>query len=532
MERTEKGIAIFLGAALLAVVIGQFLVDTSGPTTGEGQVVAHVDERPNVLILLWDTTRADRLSIYNPTLETTPRMKAWADQSVVFENAISPAMWTVPSHASMFTGLPPQSHGAGYDWRWLDHHNNTLAEHLKENGYETYAFSANPNLSPHRVNLLQGFDRIELSWGPRWKKAVVANGRKKMLKKDASTEISPGYKKGALTNKPFTYNAGPITHDAFTGWLKRRKGDGPWMAYLSYMEAHKPRIPSLDARRRLVDDDEIRVQLKTDISFRNQLAYSYGKLDYTEEELAAIRSAYDATLVDLDETTMDMLEEMDAMGELENTIVIFTSDHGEMLGEHQLFGHRASVYHALVHVPLVVSWPKGLKPQRVTRPVSNMDIYNTVVELTGVPKPDQPMSEGNLIEGTGGTWGQFTQTISIDRLGWAKISKMFPDVERDPWRRTYTALVDGDYKLIESSDGGIELYDVAKDHAEDHDLSEADPSRVAALQKQLAEVLAAMPSYDPDKRTSEDQVTEDSDAMKKQLEMLGYLDEEDLEGGE
>ena len=82
MERTEKGIAIFLGAALLAVVIGQFLVDTSGPTTGEGQVVAHVDERPNVLILLWDTTRADRLSIYNPTLETTPRMKAWADQSV------------------------------------------------------------------------------------------------------------------------------------------------------------------------------------------------------------------------------------------------------------------------------------------------------------------------------------------------------------------------------------------------------------------------------------------------------------------
>ena len=102
-------------------------------------------------------------------------------------------MWTVPSHASMFTGLMPTTHGAGYDWRWLNDHNVTLAEWFGQHGWSTYAFSANPNLSPSRVNLVQGFDTVEISWGRRWKKRVAKNTRRKLLKEDRSTEISPSY---------------------------------------------------------------------------------------------------------------------------------------------------------------------------------------------------------------------------------------------------------------------------------------------------------------------------------------------------
>nr|MBX2796593.1 sulfatase-like hydrolase/transferase [Myxococcales bacterium] len=144
-------IALVLGAVALLAMAAASLSMRSGDDPGP----------PNVLVILWDTARADAMSLYGAKRDTTPRMKAWAEEhGVIYERAISPAMWTVPSHASLFTGLAPSTHGAGFDHRWLDNDNVTLAEHLGANGYQTYAFSANPNLSPKRVNLLQGFEQI------------------------------------------------------------------------------------------------------------------------------------------------------------------------------------------------------------------------------------------------------------------------------------------------------------------------------------------------------------------------------------
>ena len=563
MSDNNKGIVIGLAATLGVVVVGGLLWTMTSPDPGTATPVPvphtkakakgkskaarvapaaprplNTDGPPNVIIILWDTVRADRMSLYGYGLDTTPRIKAWAETNgMVFDNAISPAMWTVPSHASMFSGTPPSTHGAGFDHRWLDDHNVTLAEQFRDNGYDTYAFSANPNLSPNRVNLLQGFDKFDLSWGRRWKQKVVQHTRKKLLKQDRSTEISPA-NPGKHKGVGF-YNAGPITHEAMTQWLdKRPDSTKPFFAYLSYMEAHKPRVPKLDSRKVVADDETIKLGLQTDLTFQSQLIYSYDKKSYTDAELEAVNRVYDATLRDLDTATADLLDDLEERGILDNTIVILTADHGEQLGEHKQFGHRNGVYQSLVHVPLVIAYPKKLEPQRVTEAVSNLEIYSTLMELTGVEPPSeaQQITPGNLTDLSNMAKSIFAESISIDRLGFGKVKKMFPDLGRDVWANKYRTVAYEDYKLIETIDFDSnqvidhELYHLPEDPHEENDLSDAQPGKVKEMSDRLHELYESYPKWDPDKadetRNAEDQEGAAADALKEQLMMLGYTAED------
>ena len=521
-------LAAIVGGVVLVALLATLIVASLRPAVPTAP--------PNVLIILWDTVRADRLSMYGYEHDTTPRMAAWAKRyGKVYERASSPAMWTVPSHASMFTGTAPTTHGAGFDHRHLDDHNHTLAEHFKANGYQTYAFSANPNLSPRRVNLLQGFDHIEVSWGRRWREKVVRHTRRKLLKRDLSTEISPA-NPGRHRGTGF-FNAGPITHEAFTHFLDRREESGstrPFFAYLSYMEAHKPRVPFLDSRKQVADKDTIQVGLRTDLTFKSQLMYSYGKKAYTDEELEAINRVYDATLIDLDNATGDLLDDLEARGVLDNTIVVFTSDHGEQLGEHQQFGHRAQVYQQLLHVPLVIAYPPKLRPGRVDSAVSNLDLYNTLIELAGLDKPTGVYKRGNLATVDAlAREGILSESISIDRLGFKKIKQHYDDLTRDVWANKYRALTKGSYKLIETIDFDHhelvdqELYDLSVDPFEAHDLAEAEPEKVRELSAELNTLHDALPKWNKDDADEVEQEGGGGMSLEqcKQLEALGYIEE-------
>ncbi|MEZ4240979.1 MAG: sulfatase [Myxococcota bacterium] len=519
MNKTTAAAA--LGLVLIAVA-----------ALGIGLFATRPAKQPNVLIILWDTVRADRMSLYGYDLSTTPRMAAWAEkQGVVYERAVSPDMWTVPSHASLFTGLPPGTHGAGFDHRWLDAERTTLAEHLGANGYDTFAFSANPNLSPKRVNLLQGFETIETSWSRKWRDEVTGHTRDKLIARDRSTEISPGAP-GRHHSTGF-YNAAPVAHEALVQWLDGRQDPGrPWVAYLSYMEAHKPRVPALGSRKQVADRRTIKLGLDTDLSFKNQLLYSYGKLSYTDEELNAISRVYDAALLDLDGPTADLLDDLDRRGILDDTIVVFTADHGEQLGEHQQFGHRSGVYQALLHVPLVISYPRKLSPHHVTEPVSNLEIFSTVLHLAGIDPPDSGATPGDLTR-TERVAQVFAETLSIDRLGFGKVKKLYPDLTRDVWANTYRAVVQGDWKLIESISFDThevmdcELFNLADDPMETQDRFDEEGERGLAMAEAAAAWKAQQVPWDPSKG---DNVEEDlSDAAKHQLEILGYLQEEDDE---
>ena len=492
------------------------------------------DTPPNVLIILWDTVRADRMSLYGHTVPTTPRIDRWAEKyGVVYEHALSPAMWTVPSHASLFTGLAPTTHGAGNTHRWLDDHNVTLAEHFAEHGYHTYAFSANPNLSPKRVNLLQGFESIDTSWSRPWRRLVVQHTRLKLLRRDRSTEISLGNPNH--NRVPGFYNAGPVTHRAFAEFLDERDQIGderPFFAYLSYMEAHKPRVPQLASRRAVTDDDTVRLGLDTDLTFKSQLLYSYGLKDYTEAELEAVNRVYDATLIDLDESTGALLDDLEARGVLENTIVVFTSDHGEQLGEHQQFGHRSAVYQQLLHVPLIIAYPRKLRAQRVSTRVTNLDVFATVLSLAGIPAPETDYKRGDL-SAIADLVGQtlFAETISIDKLGFGKVRKAHPQLTRDVWANLYRAAVDPHgCKLIQTISFDeprevvrTELYDLDADPFETHDLMAHGHGRCESgkLQEQLELLHGALRSWDKEGADADEDCCEGEEC--EQLALLGYV---------
>jgi len=521
-----KKIAFAVAALLLVVLL-----------VGIGFAVADREpaRKPNVLIILWDTARADRMSLYGYELPTTPRIDAWARRyGVVYEQAISPDMWTVPSHASLFTGLPPSAHGAGFDHRWLDDHQVTLAEWFAQNGWDTYAFSANPNLSPSRVNLLQGFESVDTSWGRKWRDEVIEHTLSKLLKRDKSTEISPGSRqKHAGTG---FYNAGPITHEALTLWLDTREDmERPFFAYLSYMEAHKPRVPFLESRQRVASEEVIKVGLETDLTFKNQLLYGYGKVSYTPKQLEAVNRVYDAALADLDNATGDLLDDLEDRGLLEDTVVILTADHGEQLGEHEQFGHRSGVYQTLLHVPLVIAYPQALRPRRVEHPVSNLSLFDTILELARLPAPETPYARGSLVDAIRRPPPfVFSETMSIDRLGFGKVKKLYPDLTRDRWANTYRSIEEGEWKLIQTVSFDepyevvdCELFNLADDPQETADRYAQEVERAQSLARRLGETKAALPHWDPSRA---DHVREQlSDAERKQLAMLGYFEEDDVE---
>ena len=508
--------ALLLGSAAVALSFWR-----------DGQREPH----PNILIVLWDTARADRMSLYGHTQETTPALERIAEHAVVYDAAMSPGMWTVPSHGSLFTGLSTGSHGARVGWLWLDSHYTTLAEHLRDQGYATYAFSSNPYLSDE-TNLLQGFDAVSYSWKAPFDERCAEATRSKLLPLDRSTEISPAFVRsphaeGWPEHLTLYKDAAPIITDALLSWIDERsaRDDGaPFFAYLNLLEAHHPRIPTMEARRAVADEATIALSLSTDNSLMRTMSAMEGRASFTEQELLAMAATYDATLWELDRATGALVDGLDKRGILEDTLVVVVSDHGENLGENGMFDHRWDLHQTLVHVPLLVRYPKGMAPGRVKKPVSTSHLYGTLLSLAGLPLPevDHPLP----------VLGEEQRVFSeleapTPRL--AEIRRAWPDLEPRRWDRRYGAIFEDNLKLQKDTAGWMALYDLAADPRESTDISASDPARTGELSEALARWNKSRPKYDPRLRTKSDRpgnpLKVDS-STREMLKALGYEEEE------
>ncbi len=492
----------------------------TGDPKGEGAARARRaarDHRPNVLLVVLDTVRADRLSAWGHARDTSPRLEALAAEGTRFSRAVSPGIWTVPSHASLFTGLDVAEHGVHAHHKWLDDRFETLAEVLSGAGYATWLMSANPFLQKE-TNLVQGFTVTFGAWRAPFRSKATEHTASKLDPRDASSSLGPAWSGGPYESgrgMDHAKDLGPIAAEALGRWAGRQRT--PWFAFVNLMEAHTPRVPSAASRAATgADSAAVQAQLTTDQSEGRQLAATVGLRPYEAQEQAAIAGTYDAAVRDADAALGAIVDRLDALGVLDDTLVIVTSDHGEHLGESGLYGHKFSVRAPLVHVPLVVRLP-GRVPVAVREEVvSTASVMPTVLGMVGRPVP-QGVRAPNLFSGSASEM-VWTEMLSATPRALQRLKGVHPGFDDGPWLAPWIAASTAAGRCLIRHDGHREA-EAWSDGPVDDGLTRwcdgVDPGPWRATQH----------PYDPEAASEADREAPTlSPGMRERLEALGYVD--------
>jgi len=337
---------------------------------------------PNILLVVMDTVRADHLSAYGYARETTPNLSRLAVRGVRFEQATTTAPWTLPAHASMFTGR--WAHETAPLWgKPLEAGVPTLAEFLAAHGYATAGFVANHFNCSRESGLARGFAHYEdydvspvstlgtsgLGWLVVKAAAMVRTEYRRVAGLETSVLLSQGFRRK---------DAPRVNRDALR-WLDANTRR-PFFVFLNYFDAHDPFL--------LPDGVDRHFGLRPSTRGETELLRDWLHIDkqkVTERQVSLARDSYDDCVAYLDHHLGRLFDELERRGLRENTIVVVTSDHGEQFGEHGLFGHGVSLYQGEVHVPLVVVDPRSALAGKVyPAPVSLRDLPATVADLSGL----------------------------------------------------------------------------------------------------------------------------------------------------
>ena len=410
---------------------------------------------PNVLLVVMDTTRADRCSLLGYGRPTTPVLDALARESAVFEDCWSPSSWTAPAHATLFTGLLPRNHGLHNGATlFLDERRTTVAEILRDAGWRTGCFTNNPFISPDH-GLSQGFETTDLRF------------------RDAA--------------RPYPW--APATTEATLAWIDGVVGEGrPFFAFVSDMEPHAPYTPPTDLERRFAEPGLAAGALARarTVAFPESLGMGLGAVPLPPEIRRAMSSLYDAEIASVDAALGPLFEGLRSRGLLDSTVVVVTSDHGEGLGDHGWVEHANYLWRELLRVPLLVRRPGRFDGGRRVKDVVRLeDVAPTILELCGRKDP------GGLdgIPLTRGLPGRVALGSENASDGIARTAEQnFPGVDVSSLTRDRRSVFDGRWHLVLTEGGTAHLFDVAADPAEERDLAQEQPSEVERL-KGLAEPM-------------------------------------------
>lgn len=456
------------GAATLMTVVlvigsGRWALEVGRERLALARLGAPAAGAPNVLLIILDTVRAQNLSVYGYDRNTTPELEALAGNGTVFDLAISSAPWTLPSHASIFTGREASDLSADFVVP-LDDTYPTIAEALRANGYRTAGFVANVSYAGRQSGLARGFDHYEdqpftlltflrsarLTYG-LFERTMIRTGRRDRLKYKTAEQVAEG----------------------FLGWLDGPT-DRPFFAFLNFFDAHDPYTPPLSFERRFSDVDDV--------------AWFSGHLKtYSASELEQLEATYDDAIAYIDEELGRLFRTLDDRGILDNTIVIVTADHGEQLGEHapDLAGHGKSLYLQELHVPLILSYPRQVpRGVRIGTTVGTRQLPSTIMDLAGLGSYD-----GFSSPSLASTWNP-AQSDLEPATSFVGVNPRWQLPESNPASRgpMYSIVVDT-LHLIENADSTVELYNVIQDPGELDDLADRPglQSRLEALQALLVQ---------------------------------------------
>ena len=420
----------------------------------------------NLLLVSFDTTRVDRLSAYGYGQATSPALEALAARGVLFQRAFTHVPSTLPAIASMLTGLLPPTHGVRCNGKfrlsdsWL-----TLAEILSREGFDTAAIIGAFPLEK-RFGTAQGFDLYDDDFSSS---ALTARRQQRHMD-------SPGFWIGH-DYLDFERAADEVTERS-VAWLeqRRRRGSSRWFLFAHYFDPHWPYEPA-------------------------------------EAWAERFESPYDAEIAYADHYLGRLLEAVARMPG--RTLIVFTADHGEGLGEHGEQLHNRYLYNSTLHVPLIIALDGYAREgHQAATTTGHIDLMPTVLELLRVaPPPGLPGR--SLVPELRGEESPVQRPLYAESLVWT--------LER-PRQIEVRALIDGGFKLIDTRVGGpqgpryLELYDLGVDLRETIDLARFDASLTRDLGQRLGELKTKLEDSD-----LPHQAIELDDGARARLKSLGYL---------
>ena len=331
------------------------LVAWSDLTFSGGSTSAARGARPHVIVISLDTLRPDRLGLYGHERDTSPHLDAWAGKRAeVFDDALADSNWTLPSTATMITGLATRQHGLLAFPAALGPATPTLAERLSAAGYDTLAITDGGFVGP-TFGFDRGFDSLTVDTGldPDWQPAL-----EHLTARGADRPV-------------FVFLHTYLAHS-------------PWSRDARFAEGAPPYTGPLAGRD--LTDDVID-------------AIERGDLLLDDGDRAEVRRLYDAAVAHMDTVVGAFLERLDARLDAGERLVVVTSDHGELLFEHGHVAHGRTLYDAVLRVPLLVSWPGATPVGRSNVPAAGVDVVPTVLDVLGLPRP--PTLPGRSLFGAG-----------------------------------------------------------------------------------------------------------------------------------
>lgn len=419
-------------------------------------------DRPNVLLVTLDTTRADHLGCYGYARPTSPNLDALAAESTVYTRAIAPGTWTLPSHASLFTGRCPTSHGARYD----PSGSLVLSSAIPDRpGLKEYRVRGVPSTSTTLAGVLSraGYRTGGAAGGP-WLKGIFGLGTGFDWWDDDGVGSVNGRSAADLNARALP-------------WLEA--APEPFFLFLNYFDAHSPLRPPPEFAEPFVTAPPA---ADARPATEQTLALYDGEIRYADHHLGEViallkrRNLYDRTLI------------------------IVTADHGELFGEHGMRGHGTAPYQEVVHVPFVSKPPRGDGGLGERRDyVQLTDVMALVLDRLGLPRP-----EG-------------IQSGLPPHLGRPVISESYVLAALYP-TGDWLTLYDGDWKLVWNSKSGSALYDLASDPREERNVIGEQAERAATLERTLHGYLASLPRVQGD-----EPARAVDDATRDALRSLGYI---------
>lgn len=527
-------------------------------------------QQPDIIFIVLDTQRADRLGCYGHAGREsgdsiTPNLDRFAAAGTLFEQAVSPAQWTIPSHGSMFTGLYPTAHQLIQSDRTLGPDRPHLAEVLSAAGYRTIGFCNNPLVGILNNGLKRGFQTFYNYGGAipsmpggstrlPWPLNRLLESYTQFLRRisypiqnffgqsDLAFRVSLNAWLTPIWSQMANFkgqNARSVRDvSRFLEEREQSQTEQPMFLFLNLMETHLPFRPPGEYVEQVAPymraDREAR-----DIMRRwNREAYRWAApLDQPLPELESrvLSDMYDAEVAYQDDYLGQLFEVLNRRARARDTLTVIVSDHGDGLGEHQYFGHAFVAYQELVHVPLIVHWPaRAPAGRRVDGPVSTRRIYHTILDAAGRLPDDQANVDPAEVHGL-----TLMETIDgRDPEGHTAYAEVYPPLnfakavqhrqpellERFRCLALRRAVVKDAWKLIQVSDVPDELFDLAHDPLELADRLAERPDEAGELNQRLTNMaLAAETLRDTLTAGATLDLAEDEQLMQR-LRGLGYIE--------